>query len=128
MKLLLDTHVAVWSVSASQRLPSAIIDLLADPDNDVFVSVVSIWEIVLKNSSSRQRMPFSAAVGAYRFGEFDYETLGLLPTHAIRFEELPFHHRDPFDRMIVAQALVEQAQLITHDRNMALYVDNAILF
>jgi PIN domain nuclease of toxin-antitoxin system len=129
VRLLLDTHVAVWSVSSSQRLPARIVELLADPENAVFVSTVSLWEIALKNaSSSRDRMPFGTAVGAFRFSEFGYETLGLLPTHAIRFEDLPVHHGDPFDRMLIAQALVEQLQLVTHDRNLSRYDDQVILF
>lgn len=129
MRLLLDTHVAVWSISSSQRLPAAIVELLADAENEIFVSIVSLWEIALKNSSAaRDPMPFSAAVGAFRFVEFGYDSLQLLPTHVLRFENLPLYHRDPFDRMLTAQALVEGLRLVTHDVHMSKYADDVIVF
>jgi PIN domain nuclease of toxin-antitoxin system len=121
LKLLLDTHTAVWSVSSSQRLPAHIIEIIADPDNDVFVSVVSLWEIALKKKSSRDPMPFSAAVANFRFTEFRYTSLALLPRHIVHFQELRSVHRDPFDRMLVAQAQAEGLTLLTHDRALADY-------
>jgi len=129
VRVLLDTHVAVWSVSSSHRIPKRIIDLVANPGNDVFISVVSLWEIALKNrSAGRDSMPFSAAVGAARFVEFGYATLDLLPGHVFRSESLPPHHRDPFDRILVGQALVERLRIVTHDPEVARYGDDVIAF
>jgi PIN domain nuclease of toxin-antitoxin system len=129
VRLLLDTHVAVWSVSSSKRLPDHVIALLADRDNEVFVSVVSLWEIALKNTKrARDPMPFSSAVGAFRFTEFSYTSLGLMPTHIFRFEHLDIHHSDPFDRLLVAQALVEQLTIVTHDANMRHYTEAIVAF
>jgi len=129
VRLLLDTHVAVWSVSSSSRLPKQIFDTIADPDNDVFVSVVSLWEIAIKNrSGSKDPMPFSAAVGAFRFTEFGYTSLGLLPTHTFRFEGIPSLHGDPFDRLLLAQAVVERLTLVTHDAALARYGETVLTF
>lgn len=129
MRLLLDTHVAVWSVSSSKRLPPHILDIVGDPDNEVFVSIVSLWEIALKNTTaSRDPMPFPAAVGAFRFTEFGYTSLGLMPTHTFRFEATPVLHRDPFDRLLIAQAAVERLQLVTHDATLSAYSQSIITF
>ena len=129
MRLLLDTHVAIWSVSSSQRLPSGIIDLIAEPENEVFVSIATIWEIAVKNSPGRRvKMPFSAAVAAYRFREFGFATLGIETPQLIALETLPSIHRDPFDRLLLAQARVAAMQLVTHDQQLAAYGDLVISF
>lgn len=129
MRLLLDTHVAIWSVSSSHRLPPAIVELLADAENDVLVSIVTIWEIAIKNAPGRRaRMPFSAEVAAARFTELGYDFLGISVDHIVRSEGLPSFHGDPFDRMLVAQALTEPLRLVTHDATLAAYGDTVITF
>lgn len=129
MRLLLDTHAAVWSVSSSHRLPPRIIDLLADPGNEVFVSVVSLWEIALKGTTgTHDPMPFSSAEGASRFTELGYTSLGLLPAHVFRVEHLEPHHRDPFDRLLIAQSLVEQLTIVSQDRSFPSYAAELISF
>src|SRR5262245_10916301 len=103
--------------------------MVGDPDNEVFVSIISLWEISIKNTlSSRDPMPFSAAVGAFRFTEFGYTSLELTPTHIFRYAAVPLLHRDPFDRLLIAQAAVEQLQLVTHDASLADYGDTIITF
>jgi PIN domain nuclease of toxin-antitoxin system len=129
LRLLLDTHVAVWSVSSSGRLTPAVVEMLAEPGNEVYVSVVSIWEIALKNGTGRRdQLPFSAAVAAFRFTEFGYTSLGLEVPHILRQETLPDLHRDPFDRLLLAQALVARLQLVTHDGALAAYDPTIITF
>lgn len=129
MRLLLDTHTAVWSVSSSHRLTPAVVDMLADPDNDVFVSVISLWEIAIKNGlAARDPMPFSAEIAAGRFLELGYETLSLAPYHIVQLERLPHLHRDPFDRMLVAQANVEKLQIVSHDAVLGQYGPNIIVY
>lgn len=103
--------------------------MLSDPDNEVFVSIVTLWEIALKSTAGpRNPMPFPAAVGAFRFTEFGYSSLGLLPTHIFRFEDMQRLHGDPFDRILVAQALVEQLQLVTRDAQLTSYDAELIVF
>ncbi len=103
--------------------------MLAEPANEVYVSVVSIWEIALKNETGRQSgFPFSAAAAAFRFAEFGYESLALEIPQILRQGTLPNLHRDPFDRLLVAQALVAQLQLVTHDGALAAYDETIIVF
>jgi PIN domain nuclease of toxin-antitoxin system len=132
VRLLLDTHVAVWSVAASDRLPAHIVDMIGDPENEVFVSIVSLWEIALKNAassrSSRDPMPFTSAVAAFRFDEFGYASLDLRPPHILRFENARAFNRDPFDRLLVSQAAVEGQQLVTHDAALKAYGPHIISF
>ena len=129
MRLLLDTNTALWSVSSSHRLPQAIADLIADQDNDVSVSIVTLWEIAIKNAPGRKRrMPMSAKVANARFFEMGFQSLNLSAAHAIATEALPLHHRDPFDRMLVAQAMVEPMRLVTADRTLSAYSDTIIVF
>ncbi|HXU99377.1 MAG TPA: type II toxin-antitoxin system VapC family toxin [Caulobacteraceae bacterium] len=130
MKLLLDTHVALWAISEPERLPPPIREAVADPANDVFVSVVSLWEIAIKHGLGRGStgMPVSAARALERFDEVGFSVLTMTAQHAVTVEALPAHHTDPFDRLIVAQALSEPMRLLTHDVALARYSDTVILF
>jgi PIN domain nuclease of toxin-antitoxin system len=125
--LLLDTHVAVWSVSDSNRLPGHIRDLLADPVNELHVSAATLWEIAIKSALSRRSsFPFSATRAMILFREVGFELLPVEPQHAVAVEALPLLHGDPFDRLLVAQALTEPMRLVSHDRQVAAYSDTVI--
>ncbi|MGH7022466.1 MAG: type II toxin-antitoxin system VapC family toxin [Caulobacteraceae bacterium] len=130
MRLLLDTHVALWATTEPERIPPAIADLIADTDNEVFVSAVSLWEIAIKRSLRRNpaTMPISAADAQREFVAVDFAILNVTPEHAIAVETLPPLHGDPFDRLIVAQALTEPMRLVTHDAALSAYSDTVILF
>ena len=130
MRLLLDTHIAVWAVSERKRLSDEALDRLLDPDNDKYVSVVSLWEIAIKNSARRATgrsglLPVQEALEAFQ--EAGLRLLPVLPAHAIAVERLADHHRDPFDRLLVAQALVEPMYLVTHDETIGRYGEHIIL-
>jgi len=130
VRLLLDTHVALWTIIGDRRLPTRARELIEEDDNDVVVSVASLWEISIKFGLGRKgpnAMPVSGpdALGYVR--EAGYELLDVKPDHAIAVQDLPPLHADPFDRLIVAQALVEPLRLITHDRLVASYSDAIIL-
>jgi PIN domain nuclease of toxin-antitoxin system len=130
MRLLLDTHIALWTIANTPRLPSMARDLIGNPDNEIVVSVVSIWEIAIKYALARQgrgEMPVSAETARDYFQEALYRILDLTPAHAIAVERLPNLHADPFDRILVAQALSEPLRLITHDTKVAAYSDSIIL-
>ncbi|MFT4124346.1 MAG: type II toxin-antitoxin system VapC family toxin [Microbacteriaceae bacterium] len=112
MRLLLDTHVLLWWLADDAALPSAFRDVIADPGNDVLVSAVSLGEVAIKASLGKLRIPeeFWDAVDSSGF-----EALPFGGHHARELLTLPWHHRDPFDRMLIAQARVEQLRLASVD-------------
>ncbi len=119
VKLLLDTNVLIWWMEDNPRLGSKARNLLANPSNLLVVSVVSIWEITMKWRIGKH----SDAGAAYAsFASEEGVTLiSVTPDHVAAVETLAMHHRDPFDHMIIAQARVEGARIITSDAEMARY-------
>jgi PIN domain nuclease of toxin-antitoxin system len=122
VKLLLDTHVILWWQSDDRRLNKAARQAIATADV-VWVSAVSGWEVSIKTALGRLRLrePFSVLLAADDFTE-----LPLRLAHADALASLPPHHADPFDRVLVAQARVERATLVTHDRASAAYGGDVI--
>ena len=118
MRLLLDTHLLLWWLEASPSLSAQAREMIRDPENTVFVSAVSLWEIWLKQSLGKLRLPgdFTERLAAEAF-----ESLPLMALHTRQVGLLPWHHRDPFDRMLVAQAQVENLVLLTADQALAAY-------
>ena len=127
MKLLLDTHVALWAVSDDPRLTPKARELIATQRNLIWVSAVSIWEIAIKHGLGRGDMPISGSEALEYFRQSGYRMLPVSPDHAAAVEALPAHHQDPFDRLLVAQSLTEPLRLLTHDTTVARYSDTVIL-
>ncbi len=129
MKLLLDTHIALWSISDDHRLSKTARELLDSQASELYVSAASIFEIAIKNSlpESRSKIDMSAEAAARTFQSIDMILLPILPKHAAAVESFPAYHGDPFDRLLVAQALSEPLILITHDKDVAAYSDTFIL-
>ena len=127
MRLLLDTHIALWALVDSPRLPSKARLLILAPDNEVVVSAASVWEIAIKHGLAKKNMPVSGAEAKSWFTRAGYTLLPVTADHAALVEELPPHHADPFDRILVAQALDEPLRLVTHDPTVARYSDTVIL-
>jgi PIN domain nuclease of toxin-antitoxin system len=125
MRLLLDTHIALWALADDPRLPPRARELIADEDNAIHVSTASVWEIAIKHTLQRGDMPVSAAQALRWFRSAGYLLLDVKPEHAVAVEKLPLLHTDPFDRLLVAQALAEPLRLLTHDPAVARY-SNAI--
>jgi PIN domain nuclease of toxin-antitoxin system len=123
---LLDTHVALWAITDSPKLSQLARDLISSPKTTVWISVASIWEIAIKHSLGRGDMPISSQDAMHYFKKSGYRFLPVDAEHAIAVEGLPAHHQDPFDRILVAQALVEPMRLMTHDALVALYSDTII--
>jgi PIN domain nuclease of toxin-antitoxin system len=124
MRLLLDTHVALWGISDYERLGSETQRLLEDRQSEVFVSVVTLWEIAIKYALPKGRpndMPVSAKEALAEFLAAGYQVLDVTPPHALAVASLPSLHRDPFDRMLIAQARAEPMRLLTVDRTVAAY-------
>jgi PIN domain nuclease of toxin-antitoxin system len=117
VKLLLDTHAVLWWQRDDRRLKPAARRAIAQADI-VWVSAVSGWEASIKASLGRLRLtePFAILIAADDFTE-----LPMTLKHAARLQDLPPHHTDPFDRMLIAQALTEQATIVSHDRALAPY-------
>ena len=128
MKLLLDTQIAIWALASPDRIKASARDLIADGRNEVFVSVASVWEIAIKFALRKRRgaPPFSGAAALTHFRAAGYALLSIAPEHAAAIETLPTLHADPFDRLLIAQALHEPMRLITADTAMAAYSDTII--
>jgi len=126
MNLLLDTHVALWAITDSPKLPQKARDLIQAPKTTVWVSAASIWEIAIKCGLGRGDMPVSGQDAVRYFQESGYRFLPIDVEHALAVESLPAHHQDPFDRILVAQALVEPMRLMNHDPLVARYSDTVI--
>lgn len=126
MNLLLDTHVALWAIADSPRLTSDARRLIESPRATVWVSVASIWEIAIKHSLGRGDMPVSGEDALGYFRDSGYRLLAIEAEHAAAVGTLAPHHQDPFDRLLVAQALVEPMRLMTHDATVARYSDTII--
>jgi PIN domain nuclease of toxin-antitoxin system len=123
---LLDTHVALWAITDSPRLSKKAREMIELPKSSIWISAATIWEIAIKRSLGRGDMPVSSQEAMRYFGESGYRFLPVEPEHAAAVEDLPAHHADPFDRILVAQALVEPMRLITHDAMVACYSDTII--
>ncbi|MDV3251650.1 type II toxin-antitoxin system VapC family toxin [Devosia sp. BK] len=127
MRLLLDTHVALWTVVDLKRIPHPIQRMITNPSNEVFVSAVSIWELGLKFGSGRSRQPLpqrSILVEKFELSGFTF--LDVSMRHAVAFEDHAPAHPDPYDRMILTQALTDQLRLVTVDARLASYSDTVI--
>lgn len=118
MKLILDTHILLWWWDDSPKLPQTARDLIADLDNEVFVSAVSITEIAVKKSIGRLEVDDDFAQGIEDDG---FTELPLTAAHGGRLAALPLIHRDPFDRMLIVQAQTEDATLLTTDDKVRQY-------
>jgi PIN domain nuclease of toxin-antitoxin system len=121
VRLLLDTHILLWTIAESRRLSEAARALIGDPDHDLAFSVLSLWEVAIKAGLGRE--DFRIDVGSLRRRLFDngYAEIQMTGAHAVAIASLPPLHRDPFDRMLVAQAIVEGLTLVTADPALAKY-------
>lgn len=121
MRVLADTHLLVWAVAQSFRLSAEARAQLLDPDASVIFSVVSIWEIGIKAAKGLPDFKFDIRVIRRNLLDRDWNELGVTGEHAVTAAGLPPIHGDPFDRMLVAQATVEGALLLTSDKKVARY-------
>jgi PIN domain nuclease of toxin-antitoxin system len=121
MRLLLDTHILLWAANEPERMSKATRSLFENPENELVFSAVSLWEIAIK--TGRGRIDFRVDAGLLRRSLFDngYAELPMTGAHAAALTVLPAIHKDPFDRMLVAQATVEGLTLVTSDPAVANY-------
>jgi PIN domain nuclease of toxin-antitoxin system len=125
VKVLLDTNVLLWWLTASPRLNDRSRDLISDPAGEVLVSVVSLWEIAIKVRIGK----LQADIGEIevQIGREGFRRVAITSAHLTALMPLPQHHRDPFDHLLMAQALSEEATFLTGDRQVAQYPVPAIL-
>jgi PIN domain nuclease of toxin-antitoxin system len=121
MKLLLDTHLLLWASGKQSSLPEAARTLILDRSNILYFSAASLWEIAIKNGLQREDFEVDARLLRRGLIAAGYEELAITSEHAIAVQQLPALNRDPFDRMLVAQAQVEGFTLLTSDAVVAGY-------
>ena len=119
MRLLLDTHALLWALSAPQQLPASLRRAIQAAENDVYASLASAWEIAIK--AALGKLEFDLRSLERTLAATGIQTLDINLQHVARVAELPRHHGDPFDRMLVAQALCESMILVSRDRELKRY-------
>lgn len=121
MKFLLDTHVLLWAAGQPDRLPARTRRLLRDPRNELVFSAASLWEIAIKRQLGRDGFLVDARLLRRGLIDNGYGELAVTSAHAVAIDGLPPIHQDPFDRMLVAQSMVEGITLLTTDPLVAQY-------
>lgn len=127
MNYLLDTHIILWMLDDDERLSQKARNLILNPENRLYYSICSMWEIALKHRAKKELFPYTAA-------EFlsDCEAIGLVRVsirdlNVLEYERLPDLHKDPFDNMLVAQAKSEGMQLVTHDQKLSAFGNDVVM-
>jgi PIN domain nuclease of toxin-antitoxin system len=122
MRLLLDAHAFLWFLEGSEQLSAPARGVIEDPANEILVSVATLWEIAIKHSLGRLELqkPFAELIPE-QLTTNGFELLPVELSHISKVAALPFHHRDPFDRLIIAQALVEEMPIVGRDAEFDRY-------
>ena len=122
MTLLLDTHTMVWMIYKPHKLSARLRALLADPANKLLVSICSLWELTIELAIGKMQIPGSDLTAFLRnLEEFGVGILPVTPEQLLALQQLPRHHRDPFDRMLMAQSIAESVALVTKDEDIQKY-------
>lgn len=121
MKILLDTHLILWAAASPNELPTKTRQMIEEPSNELFFSAASLWEIAIKTSLQKDNFQVDARVLRRNLLDNNYLELPIASTHAVFIQSLPPLHKDPFDRILVAQATVEGITLFTSDTIVAQY-------
>jgi len=121
MRLLLDTHLLLWAAGSPERLPPGARELLDDPENVPVFSLASLWEVAIKHGLGRRDFRVDARLLRRGLLDNGYEELPITDEHAVALDSLPPIHRDPFDRILIVQSMVEGITLLTVDPLIAKY-------
>lgn len=125
MRVLLDTHILLWWLKDDRKLPNDATNIIENTTNDIFVSAVNAWEIAIKKSMGRIQIDMNEFLESIENSGFG--VLNVTVNHACQVVSLPDHHKDPFDRMLIAQSIVEPMRLLTHDELLAQYGKHVLL-
>jgi len=126
MRLLLDTHILLWSLADPRRLPESAREAIETGDNEILFSAASIWEIAIKAQLLRAEFGVDTATIISAARETRFTELAIGAEHAAAVSALPPHHKDPFDRLLMAQAFTEPARLVTADKALAAYSNDLV--
>jgi len=121
MNLLIDTHALIWFITDNDKLPLKTKQLIENKENNCFVSIASYWEIGIKNSIGRLELNSDLKTIFQIIEETGFETLPITTNQILRNASLEIHHQDPFDRIIIAQSLIEKMTIITRDSQFEKY-------
>ena len=121
MKLLLDTHLILWAAGEPEKLPSGAVDLIENAESELLFSAVSLWEIAIKSGLGRDDFRVNARLLRRGLIDNGYSELPIIGEHTLMIDTLPSIHKDPFDRLLVAQAISEGIMLLTSDELVAKY-------
>ena len=132
MKLLLDTHILIWALADDQKLPQKARELILDESNEVCASAVSLWEVVIKHALHPNEMPYSGRDFYNACGRAGFDLLAVNAAHVLAVESLRRDdnappHKDPFDRLLIAQAKTEGLVFVTHDALLSGYGESCVL-
>lgn len=133
MKILLDTHLALWSIADSKKLPAKAAELLRDEENDFFISIASIWEVAIKHylhpdENSISEVEYSEYCRVMGFNILSLKVEHIFALRTLQRPENAPKHNDPFDRIMIAQAKTEQIIFLTHDLMLPYYWEKSIMF
>jgi PIN domain nuclease of toxin-antitoxin system len=122
MRVLIDTHIFIWYIQNSERLPSSIATYINDGRNDILLSIASVWEMAIKQSTGKLNLglPYASFIAE----QMRLNSMELLPLRLDHLEvvtTMPFHHRDPFDRILIAQAMLENIGIVSADSIFSSY-------
>jgi PIN domain nuclease of toxin-antitoxin system len=126
MNYLIDTHILIWHADNSPRLSYKVAEILNNPINNIVVSYVSLWEIAIKQSIGKLSLGMTLSELELNLRNNLFTLLGTSVQHLERLQKLPFHHNDPFDRLLIAQAQEEDLTLISEDGNFKFYQINLL--
>lgn len=115
---LLDTHIFIWAMEENKMLPAAIKNTIIDPQNKIFISAVTLWEVIIKTTTKQIKFKFDLEESIKKAG---FEFIPVQIPHILHLATLPLFHKDPFDRMLIAQAKTEKLTLITSDEKIWKY-------
>lgn len=132
MNILLDTHIAIWAISNHRNLPDKARELISDPDNNIYFSSVSTWEVLLKLDSPKNNLTLTPEEFVEYCEESGYYQLNMKSKHVLEAAALVIsnvdkEHRDPFDRILLAQAKAENYSFLTHDSRLLLYNESCVI-
>ena len=132
MNILLDTHIAIWAISNHKNLAAKARDMISDPDNTIYFSSVSVWEVLLKADSPKNNLNLTPEDFVGYCEESGYYQLNMKSKHVLTAATLDMskvdkEHRDPFDRLLLAQAKAENFSFLTHDYRLSMYNESCVI-
>lgn len=127
MKYLIDTQIFLWFISGSTELSDRAKAIMEDEENEIFISIVTLWEISIKTALGKLEINGGFETVIDDVVENEMEILPLNFMHTLEQNRLPFHHKDPFDRVIAAQAIVEKMSLVSSDKIFDFYLNNSLV-